>query len=428
MSIIHLKGGRVIDPANKRDEIADLWLVDGKVAHGAPARPADHTYDVSGKVVAPGFIDMHVHLREPGREDKETIATGTRAAAAGGFTSILPMPNTAPVIDSTTGIKFILTRSQTDAVVNVFPVGAITRGEKGEELTEFGDLIQAGAVALTDDGRPIMNNQVMRRALEYSRTFGILLLDHCEDLHLGEGGVMRESDLSVRLGLRGWPSVAESIQVARDIDLAEFTGGRIHICHMSTRASVTYIRQAKARGVKVSGEATPHHLALTVDAVATYDTHAKCNPPLGTEDDRQALIEGLLDGTIDTIATDHAPHTEIEKDYMFTEAPNGVIGMETAFAALNTTLVKPGLIGMAQLIEKITINPARLLDLHKGTLTAGADADVVVLDPEAVWTVNPEEFQSKSRNCPWNGKQLVGRPWATFVGGKLIYLDGQITV
>ena len=431
MTTYHLQGGRIIDPANDRDEIGELWLVNGKISHSAPtgAEAADiQTLDLTGKVVAPGFIDMHVHLREPGREDKETIATGTRAAAAGGFTSICAMPNTTPPIDSQTGVKFTLSRAQSDAVVNVFPVGAVTRGQKGEELTEFGDLLQAGAVALSDDGHPIMNNQVMRRALEYSRTFGALILDHCEDLNLAEGGVMREGDLSTRLGLKGWPSVAESIQVARDVDLAEFTGGRIHICHVSTRASVDFIRRAKAQGVNVSGETTPHHLALTVDAVATYDTHAKCNPPLGTEEDRLALIEGLRDGTLDVIATDHAPHTVIEKDFMFTEAPNGVIGMETAFGVLNTTLARPGLLTLPELIEKLTINPALLLELHKGTLTEGVDADVVILDPEARWVVDPEAFQSKGRNCPWNGQELMGRPTGTFVGGRLVYFEGQMRI
>lgn len=426
MTLYHLKGGRVIDPANQRDEVRDLWLSDGKISLTPPPRAADETMELDGKIVAPGFIDMHVHLREPGREDKETIATGTRAAAAGGFTSICAMPNTNPVIDSQTGVKFILSRASSDAVVNVYPVAAVTRGQRGEELTEMGDLLQAGAVAFSDDGHSIMNNQVMRRALEYARTFGALILDHCEDNALAEGGVMRESDLSTRLGLEGWPSVAESIQVARDVALADFTGGRIHICHVSTASSLEFVRSAKARGLTVSAEATPHHLALNTSALETYSTHAKCNPPIGTEEDRLALIEALRDGTIDVIATDHAPHTVIEKDLMFTEAPNGLIGMETAFGVLNTALVRPGHIALYDLIEKLTINPATLLELHKGTLTDGADADVVVLDPEARWIVNPEAFESKARNCPWNGQELVGRPTATFVGGRLIYWQGRI--
>jgi dihydroorotase len=428
MASFHLKGGRIVDPANDRDEVADLWIVDGKVAAHPPAREVGEVLDLSGKIVTPGLIDMHVHLREPGREDKETIASGTRAAAAGGFTSVCPMPNTTPIIDSQTGVKFILSRSHTDAVVNVFPIAAVTREQKGDELTEFGDLLQAGAVAFSDDGHPIMNNQVRRRALEYSRMFGALILDHCEDLNLADGGVIREGELATRLGLKGWPSIAESIQVARDADLAEFTGGRIHICHVSAKASVEFIRQARRRGVAISGEVTPHHLALTVEAVAPYNTHAKCNPPLGSEEDRQALIAGLLDGTIEVIASDHAPHTAIEKDYMYSDAPNGVIGLETAFTVLYTTLVRPGILDLRALIEKLTINPATLLELHKGTLTAGADADVAVFDPEAVWTVDPEQFKSRARNCPWNGQTLTGRCVGTFVGGRLVQRDGRMTI
>ncbi|OPZ09833.1 MAG: Dihydroorotase [candidate division BRC1 bacterium ADurb.BinA292] len=427
MTTYLLQGGRILDPANQRDETADLWLVEGRIATRPTASlQPDEVLDCRGLIVAPGLIDMHVHLREPGREDKETIASGTRAAAAGGFTSVCAIPNTTPVIDSQTGIKFITSRSQTDAVVNVFPYAAVTKGQKGEELTEFGDLLQAGAVGFTDDGRPIMNNQVMRRALEYSVTFDTLILDHCEDLNLAEGGVMREGELATRLGLRGWPSVAESIQVARDAELSEFTGGRIHVMHVSTRASVEIIRQARARGVRISCEVTPHHLALTVEACRTYSTNAKCNPPIGPESDRLALIEGLLDGTIEVIATDHAPHTEMEKDLMFTDAPNGIIGMETAFGVLNTVLVRPGLMTLPDLISRMTANPARLLRIDKGTLSDGADADVALLDPEQVWTVDPERLHSKARNCPWNGQQLVGRPVATFVGGELIYRDGRI--
>jgi dihydroorotase len=273
-----------------------------------------------------------------------------------------------------------------------------------------------------------MNNQVMRRAMEYSRTFDALILDHCEDKDLASGAVMREGELSTRLGLAGWPAAAESIQVARDVTLAEYTGARVHICHVSTVASIQFIRHGKARGVRISGEVSPHHLALTVDRLATYDTHAKCNPPLGTEEDRQALIEALRDGTLEVIATDHAPHTQIEKDYMFTDAPNGVIGMETAYAVLNTALIRPGVLPLALVIEKLTINPARLLRVNKGTLSDGADADVAIFDPEARWTVDPEKFQSKARNCPWNGEELIGRPVMTFAGGRMVWREGKITV
>ncbi len=428
MTTLHIQGGRIIDPANQRDEVADLWVIDGKIQLTRPRGDGWTKLDAKGKIVAPGLIDMHVHLREPGREDKETIASGTRAAAAGGFTSVVPMPNTSPVIDSQTGIKFILSRSQTDAAVNVFPTAAVTKGQMGEEITEFGDLIAAGAVAFTDDGHPVMNNEIMRRALEYSSMFNVPVLDHCEDLHLAMGGVMHEGKVSVALGLKGWPSVAESVQVARDAQLAAFTGGHVHICHVSSADSVEAIRRARERGVRITGEATPHHLALTDEAVRNYQTHAKCNPPLGSEEDRQALIQGLLDGTLDVIATDHAPHTAIEKDQMFPEAPNGIIGMETAFASLYATLVRTKLMSLPLLIEKLTVGPARVLSLNKGTLSQGADADVAILDPEARWRVDPEKFSSRSRNCPWNDEEMIGRPCATIVKGRIVFQDGKVLV
>lgn len=424
--IVCLRGGRVIDPASGRDAAGDVWIKGGVIVE--PQEGPAEVVDCTGLLVTPGLIDMHVHLREPGQESKETIYSGTRAAAAGGYTSICCIPNTRPVIDSQTGIKFILSRAQTDAAVNVFPYASITKGQEGRELTEFGDLLQAGAVGFTDDGLPIMNNQVMRRALEYSKTFGTLILDHCEDKNLAEGGVMFEGELSTRLGLKGWPSVAESIHVVRDIDLAEFTGARIHIFHVSTRASITFIRNARARGVRVSGEVSPHHLTLTVDALKDYDTNFKMNPPLATEADRRAAIEALRDGTLEVIATDHAPHTQMEKDEMFAEAPNGIIGMETAFAVLNTGLVRTGEIGLPRIIEAMTVKPAGLLGLDKGTLAVGAAADVAVFDTERAWTVDPEQFHSKSRNCPWNGQELVGRPVRTYVAGRLVYNEGQILV
>lgn len=426
MKDLHIKGGRVIDPASGRDEIADLWIVEGRIRH-RPERGASYaTLDATGKVVCPGLVDMHVHLREPGREDKETIATGTRAAAAGGFTTVCPMPNTSPVIDSQTGIKFVLSRSQTDAVVNVLPYAAVTKGQQGEELTEFGDLLEAGAVGFTDDGRPVMNNGIMRRALEYASMFDALVLDHCEDLNLAHEGVMREGRVSVRLGLKGWPSVAESIQVARDAELAAFTGGRIHVCHVSCRSSVDTVRRARERGVRISCEVTPHHLSLTDEAVALYDTNAKCNPPLAGEEDRLALLEALADGTIEVIATDHAPHTPIEKDWMFPDAPNGVIGLETAVGVLIRDVVRPGVISLPTMIEKMTVAPSRILKVPKGTLAEDADGDVTILDPEARWTVDATKFRSKARNCPWNGQELIGRAFATIVGGKVVFRDGRI--
>lgn len=428
MTTLHIQGGRIIDPANDRDETADLWVVDGRITHQAPGGKADRVIDAAGRVVAPGFIDMHVHLREPGREDKETIATGTRAAAAGGYTSVVPMPNTSPVLDSTTGVQFILERSKSDAVVNVFPTAAVTRGQQGQELTEFGDLIQAGVVALTDDGQPVMNNEIMRRALEYSSMFGVPVLDHCEDMDLAAGGVMHEGNVSLKLGLKGWPSVAESIQVARDVELAAFTGGHIHICHCSVADSVEAIRQGKKRGVKVTGEASPHHIALTDERVVGYNSNAKCKPPLAGERDRQAVIEGLVDDTLEVIATDHAPHTVIEKDLVFNEAPFGLIGMETAFGVLNGALIRPGTLSLSRVIKKLTVGPAGVLHLNKGTLSEGADADIAILDPERAWTVDPEQFLSRSRNCPWAGEELVGRVTETIVGGRLVYQEGKILV
>jgi dihydroorotase len=428
MTVYHLQGGRIIDPANQRDEIADLWLVEGKVAVRDPRLPDATRVDCAGKIVVPGLIDMHTHLREPGREDEETIATGTRAAAVGGFTSVCAMPDTDPPIDTQTGVKFILSRAHSDAAVNVFPYACLTAGRDGKDLTEFGDLLQAGAIAFTDEGRSVMNNLLMHRALDYARTFDALILDHCEDTQLAEGGVIRSGELATRMGLKGWPAVAESIQVARDIDLAEYTGGRVHILHVSTRAAIHSIRQAQLRGIKVSAEATPHHLTLTVDAAARYDTNFRCSPPLGTEADRLALIKAVADGTIEIIATDHEPHTAIEKDEMFNEAPAGVIGLETAFAVLNTELVRPGLLPMPTLIERMTVNPARLLDLGKGMLTDGADGDVTVLDPDFEWTVDAARFQSKSANSPWLGRTLIGRASATFVQGRMIQRDGEMLI
>jgi dihydroorotase len=426
MPVYHLKGGRIIDPANGRDETADLWLAGGKVHTQKPAARPDETIDLKGRIVVPGLIDIHVHLREPGREDEETIASGTRAAAAGGFTSICAMPDSDPTIDTQSGVKFILSRAQTDAVVNVFPYAAITRGRGGKELTEFGDLLHAGAIGFSDEGCSVMNNLIMHRALDYARGFDALILDHCEDMDLAERGVIRAGELATRLGLKGWAPVAESIQVVRDIDLAEYTGGRVHILHVSSPASLNFIRQAKKRGVKVTTEATPHHLTLTVDALADYDTNFRVSPPLGTESDRQALIEALLDGTIDILTSDHEPHTDIEKDSMFNDAPAGVIGLETAFAVLHADLVLTGRVPLPLLIEKMTINPARLLALGKGTLSDGADGDVVVIDPALEWTVDPAAFQSRSHNCPWNGRALTGRPALTFVAGKPVWRDGAI--
>jgi dihydroorotase len=423
-----IRNGRILDPANGRDETGDILIDGGKIVDigrdlGAEA---DETIDASGKLVVPGFVDMHVHLREPGREDKETIGSGTRAAAAGGFTSVCAMANTNPPCDSAQGLQFLAARSQATAVVNVFPVAAVTQGLKGESITEFGDLVYYGAVAFSDDGQPVMNAEIMRRALEYTSMFDKPILDHCEDLNLAAGGQMRAGSMSMRLGLKGIPGAANSSQVARDVDLADDTGGRVHICHVSVPRSLEYIAWAKQKSVGVTCEVTPHHLTLTVDALENYDPHFKMSPPLGTEEDRRALIEGLRSGVIDCIATDHAPHTDMEKDQVFADAPNGVIGLETAFPVLYTDLVLKGDIDLGLLVEKMTVAPSRILRLNKGTLSKGADADIAVIDLEKEFLVDPAKFQSRSHNCPWNGRKLRGQTVATVVAGRVVYRDGAI--
>jgi dihydroorotase len=417
-----------MDPANQRDEKGDLLVADGKIAEIGKAirTQAEEVMDAAGKVVVPGFVDMHVHLREPGREDKESIASGTRAAAAGGFTSVCPMPNTDPVCDTAQGLQFLRSRARENAVVNVFPIAAVTKGQKGENITEFGDLVYYGAVAFSDDGHSIMNAEIMRRALEYTSMFNVPILDHCEDINLSEGGQMRSGHMAMKLGLKGIPRAANSCQVARDMDLAHYTGGRVHICHVSVREELDYIATAKAKGVKVTCEVTPHHLTLTDNCLETYDTNFKMSPPLGPEDDRLALIEGLRNGTIDCIATDHAPHTDMEKDRVMSEAPFGVIGLESAFPVLYTDLVLKKEIGLAALIEKMTVAPARILRVPKGTLAIGEDADIAILDLDTEFTLDVTKFFSRSRNCPFAGRKLRGRAWATVVGGRVVFRDGQI--
>jgi len=428
MPTLLIKNGRIMDPANQRDEKGDLLVADGKIAEiGKTIRTqADEVIDAAGKVVVPGFVDMHVHLREPGREDKESIASGTRAAAAGGFTSVCPMPNTDPVCDTAQGLQFLRSRARENAVVNVFPIAAVTKGQKGENITEFGDLVYYGAVAFSDDGHSIMNAEIMRRALEYTSMFNVPILDHCEDINLSEGGQMRSGHMAMKLGLKGIPRAANSCQVARDMDLAHYTGGRVHICHVSVREELDYIATAKAKGVKVTCEVTPHHLTLTDNCLETYDTNFKMSPPLGPEDDRLALIEGLRNGTIDCIVTDHAPHTDMEKDRVMSEAPFGVIGLESAFPVLYTDLVLKKEIGLAALIEKMTVAPARILRVPKGTLAIGEDADIAILDLDTEFTLDPSKFFSRSRNCPFAGRKLRGRAWATVVGGRVVFRDGQM--
>lgn len=419
-----IRNARVIDPANGRDEIASIAISDGvieQVGQSLPAGKAD-VFDATGLVACPGFIDLHTHLREPGREDKETIESGTRAAAAGGFTTVCAIPNTCPVIDSQTGLKFILSRAESDALVNVLPYAAVTKGQQGEEIVEFGDLVHYGARGFTDDGHSVMNAEIMRRALEYSAMFNVPILDHCEDTFLAGEGVVHEGYYATKLGLKGIPPLAESVQVARDVELAAFTGGRIHIMHVSKRQSLAHIRRGKAEGVRITCEVTPHHLTLTDASLESYDTNLKVNPPLGDAADRQALIEALLDDTIDCIATDHAPHTDIEKDLPFVDAPYGMVGLETAFPALFTKLVKPGLVTLPKIIEKLTCGPARVLDLlPRGTLSPGAPADVVLLNLDEEQEITPDFFFSKSFNSPWLGTKLSGAVVMTIVGGKVVY-------
>ena len=417
---ILIKNGHVIDPANKVDEKLDVLVTDGKIAKlGKPGSLSDNSarvIDASGKLVVPGLIDMHVHLREPGFEYKETIATGTAAAKAGGFTSVCCMPNTNPVNDSRSVTEFILAQAR-NASARVFPIGAITKGSKGEELTEMAELHTAGCFAVSDDGKPVMNAAIMRRAMEYSKIFDLLVISHCEDSSLSDKGVMNEGVVSTELGLRGIPRSAEDVMTGRDISLAELTGCRLHIAHVSTAGAVRLVRDAKARGLKVSAETCPHYFSLTEEAVLGYNTMAKRNPPLRTADDVAAIKQGLKDGTIDVIATDHAPHALDEKSGEFDYAPFGVVGLETALG-LTFKLVDEGALSLSEAVRKLTNNPASILKIGEGTLTAGSDADITIIDPNTEWTVDASQFKSKSKNTPFNGWKLGGRAVQTIVGGR----------
>ncbi len=428
METLRISNGRVIDPSQGIDQVADLWIR-GETILGIGSQPqvqADRVIDGTGKIVCPGLIDMHVHLREPGREEDETIATGTAAALAGGVTSVACMPNTEPALDSQAAAEFVYLQAARAGHANVFPVGAITKGRKGEELAEIGGLVEGGAVAFTDDGSPVVSAEIMRRALEYCRMFDKAVLSHAEDLELTRGGVMHEGFESMRLGLPGMPAAAEEVMVHRDIALAELTGGRLHILHVSTGRSVELIRQARKRGVRVSGEATPHHFTLTDKCLRTFDSNFKMAPPLRTEDDVQALIAGLKDGTLEVIATDHAPHAPEKKMRELDQAPNGIIGLETLLPICVLSLIEPGHLTWPQLIEKLTINPARVLGINRGTLKLGAKADVTVIDPTAEWTIDPNQFRSKSRNCPFAGWKVRGRAYAVIGNGKVKFeLNGQ---
>jgi len=425
-----IKGGRILDPANGVDITGDILVEDGKIIETGKkiAAKANETINAAGKLVVPGLIDIHVHLREPGLEAKETIATGTRAAARGGFTSIACMPNTKPVADNQAVIEFIKVRAAQSGVVNVFPIGAITKESRGAELAEIGDMKSVGVVALSDDGQPVANSDVMRRAMEYARMFDLPIISHSEDKDLVAEGVMNEGYMSTVLGLKGINRAAEEVMVARDIILSEVTGCPVHIAHISTAGSVRLVRAAKARGVKVTAEATPHHFTLTDEAVQGYDTATKVNPPLRTAEDVAAVKTGLADGTIDIIATDHAPHTQEEKDVEYNYAPFGMVGLETAIGLVFKELIEPGVLTLAEAIAKMTINPARLLRLNKGTLTAGADADITIIDPELEEEVRIEELASKGKNTPFAGWNLKGLPVATIVGGRVVMKERKMLV
>ncbi|MDP1861573.1 MAG: dihydroorotase [Gemmatimonadaceae bacterium] len=425
--VVLLRNGRVLDPSQRLDVVGDVLIVDGKIEHaGAPLgdvrRDGDLVeIDCAGQIVSPGFVDVHCHLREPGREDVETIATGARAAAAGGFTAVCAMPNTDPVTDNQAAVGFIIRQALRAASARVYPIGAISVGQRGEALAEFGEMIGAGAVAVSDDGKPVASAQLMRSALEYARTFEIPVADHCEEPTLAAGGAMNEGVVSARLGLKGIPNEAEEIMVIRDILLARRTGGHVHLCHMSTKGSVELIRWGKERHIRVTAEVCPHHLSLTEDSVEGYNTNAKMNPPLRTAEDVEFLKEAVKDGTIDLVATDHAPHHYDEKEREFSDAPNGIVGLETALAVLVTNLVVPGIIDYATLVERMSCSPTRIFNLPGGNLRRGSVGDITVFDPATRWSVDPSSFLSKGRNTPYAGKLLMGRATCTVVGGRVVY-------
>ncbi|HEX3857543.1 MAG TPA: dihydroorotase [Verrucomicrobiae bacterium] len=451
MNSLLLTGGRVIDPANKFDSSADVLIIDGKISavgKNLSAPKGIEILDASGKIICPGLIDLHVHFREPGQTAKENIASGTAAAARGGFTSVVCMPNTSPAIDNAGTVALIHERAAEEGVVNVFVTGAITKNISGEELAPIGSLKKAGVVAITDDGHCIQNNELMRRACEYAKMFDLPVFDHCQDYSLVTDGVMHEGYWSTALGLRGWPSAGEEMIVARNILLAELTGAKIHCQHLSAAGSVALLREAKKRGVPISGEACPHHFILTDAAVAgsekfwasdgkiladsqtgglpewpSYDTNFKMNPPLRSAKDRDAILEGLADGTIEILCSDHAPHCDYEKEVEFDYAPFGITGLETELALSLMQLVHTKRISLADMIAKFTVNPAGLLNLNKGTLSVGADADVTVFDPDCEWIFRAEESASKSKNSPFSGWKLKGKAVATIVNGKKVWSE-----
>lgn len=419
MNNLTIRGGRVIDPANNVDTVRDVFVRDGRIA-AEPVADAP-VVNAAGLVVTPGLIDLHVHLREPGRSDKETIETGTRCAAFGGFTSVVCMPNTSPAADNTGTIAFIKQRAAAVGCVNVLPSGAITKNLEGAELAPIGSLKRAGVVAITDDGRCVQNNEIMRRALEYAKMFELPLMDHCQDNNLVSDGVMHEGYWSHLLGMKGWPSIGEEIIVARNIMLAELTDWHVHCQHLSSAGSVRLVREAKRRGVKISAEACPHHFTLTDESCKGYDTNFKMSPPLREPRDVEAILEGLADGTIEVICSDHAPHCAFEKEVEFDKAPFGILGLETELALSLMALVHKKLLTLPQLVGKFTTGPARLLRLNKGTLSVGADADITVMDPAREWVYDVNQTSSKSRNTPFHGWQLKGKAVTTIVGGHVVW-------
>ncbi len=423
---ILLKGGRVIDPAQNLDGQMDLLLENGKIAAIAEAVgsiPEDaRLLDLKGMIILPGLVDMHTHLREPGYEYKETIRSGSEAAAVGGFTSIACMPNTLPVNDNRTVTEYILKRAKECDTVHVYPVAAVSRNSEGKILAEFGDLKEAGAIAFSDDGKPVMNSILMRRALEYASSLDRIIISHCEDRNLSAGGLMNEGKISTELGLPGIPTLAEDVMVARDLLLAEFSGAALHIAHVSSAGAVRMIRDAKKRGVRVTAETTPHYFTLTDEAVTNFDTNTKVSPPLRSREDLQAVREGLRDGTLDAIVTDHAPHALTDKEVEFEYAANGISGLETALA-LSLTLVDDGLLTLSELVRKMSVNPAKILNIPKGTLRPGADADITVLNPGKTWVVDPSNWRSQGKNTPFFGWTLKGKVIMTLVQGRIVHQE-----
>ena len=424
MRSVLVRGGRIVDPSQSLDKKGDLLIVDGKVeaiSDEIGRMEEAIELDARDQIVAPGLIDVHVHFREPGGEHKETIETGVRAAVAGGITAVCTMPNTDPVTDDPAGIRFVLAQAEKAAGARVYPLGAISKDQEGKSLAAIGEMVEAGAVGITDDGNPVMNGGLMRMAMEYAKAFGIPVADHPEDLDLSRAGTMNESLNSTRMGLPGKPNISEDIQIIRDLLLSELTDSRVHIQHVSTAYGVEMIRQAKSRGVQVTAEATPHHLILTDSEVDGYNTNAKMNPPLRSSEDRDAVVQGFSDGTLCVYATDHAPHHYDEKEQTFADAPNGIVGLETSLGIGLTYLVAQGIVDLSTLVDRMSCTPARAFNLPGGTLKRGSIGDVTIIDPNVIWSVDSNEFMSKSRNTPFEGLKLKGRASKTIVGGKIVW-------